>query len=120
MIAVLTFTVFFFLGMIIILAIESHHEEITYARLTNHLSNVKMKHSDNKLAEWKKGDKGYTLSTEPVVKVINGYSWKVFKIKLDDGRVITAGASDIDWVSYIREGSNIKDTDELEYLDIKE
>ena len=87
-------------------AVEDHREEVIYARLTNRPSNVEMIYTDTKLAEFNRGDKGKVLSTKEVIKVVNGYPHKYFKVVFENGKELLVHVSCIKWISYIEEQTN--------------
>lgn len=107
------------ISFFIVIGLASHKEETTYARLKNRPSNVKMKYTDSKLAEFKRGDKGQVFDTNDITKVINGYPNKYFNVIFENGKKLLVPFSYIEWVSYIdtKEYSDISIEDKKEYLD---
>ena len=110
--------IFLFIGFLLLVlficcAIEEHNEKITYDRLKNHPSNVEMNCTDTKLAEFKKGDKGKVLDTKEVIKVINGYPCKYFRVNFENGKTLLVNPSCIKWISYIEDIENINNDNKI-------
>lgn len=110
---ILLFIAFLLLALLIGCAIEEHNETITYNRLKYRPSNVEMRFTDTKLAEFKKGDKGKVLDTEEVIKTINGYPNKYFCVIFENGKKLLIHHSYIKWVSYIEDIENINNDNKI-------
>ena len=110
--------IFLFIGFLLLVllvgcAVEEHNETITYNRLKHRPSNVEMRYTDTKLAEFKKGDKGKILDTEEVTRTINGYPNKYFFVIFENGKKLLIHHSYIKWISYIEDIENINNDNEI-------